>query len=176
MTTTELIKLLKKYEHGGAIGRPREVMFEISDKIICTDGIEVIGTGDGLLTELFLSLPEAESLLEAHDKRTETHSCDCVSRQDAIDALKDAKNHAFNSFYDGLIKARKIIAKLPSVQPDRNTGKWARISIDKYIQHAQAWYRCSECGGEFIGQFNYCGNCGAKMVGGEQDDIRQSVD
>lgn len=60
MTTTELIELLKKHERGGATGRPREVMFEVDDRIIDTDGIEVIGTGDGLITELYLSLPDAK--------------------------------------------------------------------------------------------------------------------
>ena len=60
MTTTELIELLKKYERGGATGRPREVMFEVDDRIIDTDGIEVIGSGDGLITELYLSLPSAQ--------------------------------------------------------------------------------------------------------------------
>ena len=43
---------------------------------------------------------------------------DLISRQVAIDALRDAENHAFNSFYKGLAKAHKIIADLPSVQPD----------------------------------------------------------
>lgn len=43
---------------------------------------------------------------------------DLISRQAAIDALRDAENHAFNSYYQGLIKARKIIADLPSAQPD----------------------------------------------------------
>lgn len=60
MTTTELIKLLKKYELGGATDRPREVMFQINNKIVGTDDIEVVGTGDGFVTELFLSLPSAE--------------------------------------------------------------------------------------------------------------------
>ena len=60
MTTTELIELLKKHERGGATGRPREVMFEVDDRIIDTDGIEVTGSGDGLITELYLSLPSAE--------------------------------------------------------------------------------------------------------------------
>lgn len=60
MTTTELIELLKKYERGGATGRPREVMFEVGDRIIDTYGIEVIGAGDGLISELYLSLPDAE--------------------------------------------------------------------------------------------------------------------
>ena len=60
MTTTELIELLKKYERGGATGRPREVMFEVDDRIIDTDGIEVTGSGDGLISELYLSLPSAQ--------------------------------------------------------------------------------------------------------------------
>ena len=39
-----------------------------------------------------------------------------ISRQAAIYALRDAENHAFNSFYKGLEKAHKIIADLPSVK------------------------------------------------------------
>ena len=42
---------------------------------------------------------------------------DLISRQMAIDALRDAENHAFNSYYQGLIKAHKIIADLPPAQP-----------------------------------------------------------
>ena len=60
MTTTELIELLKKHERGGATGRPREVMFEVDGRIIDTDGIEVTGSGDGLISELYLSLPSAQ--------------------------------------------------------------------------------------------------------------------
>ena len=60
MTTTELIELLKKHERGGATGRPREVMFEVGDRIIDTDGVEVTGSGDGLISELYLSLPSAQ--------------------------------------------------------------------------------------------------------------------
>lgn len=60
MTTTELIALLRENEFGGASGRPREVSFCVGDRIISTDGIEVTGSGDGLITELDLSLPDAE--------------------------------------------------------------------------------------------------------------------
>ena len=35
---------------------------------------------------------------------------DLISRQAAIEALRDAENHAFHSYYQGLIKAHKIIA------------------------------------------------------------------
>ena len=43
---------------------------------------------------------------------------DTIERQAAIDALRDAENHAFNSYYQGLKKAHKIIADLPSAQPE----------------------------------------------------------
>ena len=49
----------------------------------------------------------------------------------------------------------------------RPTGEWIRVSIDKYVQHAMAFYRCSECGNDIIGEHNYCPNCGAKMNNGE---------
>lgn len=60
MTTTEMISLLRQNEHGGASGRPREVYFDIGDRCINTDGIEVTGSGDGLFAELYLSLPCAD--------------------------------------------------------------------------------------------------------------------
>ena len=43
---------------------------------------------------------------------------DLISRQIAIDELRKAENHAFNGFYKGLVKAHKIIAKMPSAQPE----------------------------------------------------------
>ena len=42
-------------------------------------------------------------------------------------------------------------------------GRWKRVSMDKYVQHAMAYYRCSECGKDIIGTHNYCPSCGAKM-------------
>lgn len=56
---------------------------------------------------------------------------------------------------------------LPSVKPAQKVGKWKRVSIDKYVQHASAFYRCSECGKDHIGMTNFCSNCGAKMEEGE---------
>ena len=43
---------------------------------------------------------------------------DTIERQAAINALRDAENHAFSSYYQGLKKAHKIIAGLPSAQPE----------------------------------------------------------
>lgn len=42
-------------------------------------------------------------------------------------------------------------------------GRWKRISRDLYVQHAMAYYECSECGKKMIGTHNYCPNCGANM-------------
>lgn len=43
---------------------------------------------------------------------------DLISRQAVIDELREAENHAFNSFYKGLVKAHKIIANIPSAQTE----------------------------------------------------------
>ena len=78
---------------------------------------------------------------------------DCISRQAAIDAVENCEPG----------EEPFAIKSLPSAQSERKAGRWTRISIDRYTQHAQAWYRCSECQGEFIGKWNYCPNCGAEM-------------
>ena len=54
---------------------------------------------------------------ETHDKRTETHVCDCISRQAAIDAIQKW------GLIDGLSEGQaiEILAdeeKVPSAQPD----------------------------------------------------------
>ncbi len=60
MTTTELINLLKKYEHGGVTGRPRNVYICADNKIYSMNPVG-ISTGDGICgAELFLSLEEGD--------------------------------------------------------------------------------------------------------------------
>lgn len=83
---------------------------------------------------------------------------DLISRQAAIEELRDAENHAFNSYYKGLLKAHHIIADLPSIQIEQKPGRWidAREQCGKFM--------CSNC--QFLcctNQYNYCPNCGAKM-------------
>ena len=60
MTTTELIALLKKNEFGGATGRPREISFRFRDMMIADPDIEVVGTGDGLITDIELELVQED--------------------------------------------------------------------------------------------------------------------
>ena len=86
--------------------------------------------------------------------------------------IRNLRNRHFGAYYcktkeEALTKWAKWADKDErnlTMKPERK-GKWIRISIDKYTQHAQAWYRCSVCGAEFIGEFNYCGHCGASMRG-----------
>lgn len=56
---------------------------------------------------------------------------------------------------------------IEALKQEPKTGYWKRISIDKYVQHAQYYYRCSECGEDVIGEHNYCHNCGARMAESE---------
>ena len=103
------------------------------------------------------------------DKGYEQGCDDCISREAAIDALRDAENHAFNSYYKGLIAAHKIIANLPSVTltPKPKTGKW----IEEDVFDGELVYRCSKCGEPFWlesgtpkdNEYNFCPKCGAKM-------------
>lgn len=57
MTTTELIEFLQKHQYGGATGRPREVYICVGDEIYDTE-IADYSTGDGLVTELYITLAE----------------------------------------------------------------------------------------------------------------------
>ena len=52
------------------------------------------------------------------------YSVEYIEKQSAIEAIRKAENHAFNSFYNGLVKAHKIVADLPSadVVPICQTG------------------------------------------------------
>lgn len=54
MTTTELIKMLKRHEFGGASGRPREISLCIDDEFIPVPDIILDSVGDGLFTEICL--------------------------------------------------------------------------------------------------------------------------
>lgn len=101
---------------------------------------------------------------------------DLISREVAIDALRNAENHAFNTYYKGLVHAHKIIAKLPSVMPQPKMGRWI-IKDGKEqgydIGGVKTWYIqivCDKCG--FIktaieghtGHYKYCPNCGQPKI------------
>ena len=175
MTTTELIELLKKYERGGATGHPREVMFEVDGRIIDTDDIEVIAAGDGLISELYLSLPSARSEIA---KGINVLSKDYISRQVAID-LCDKVIERDKSGENVVVEAMKAwkacMLGLPSKQPEwkRDKGEWIidpfQIRVDKHV--------CSKCrhlapaiitGSRLVGDVSPSGDTGGHWVYDEE--------
>ena len=88
-------------------------------------------------------------------KSLEQEPCeDAISRQVVLDMMQIRM---------GEKELYKAVYELPPVTPQPKIGHWKRISIDKYVQHAMAYYKCSVCNKDIIGTHNYCPNCGAKM-------------
>ena len=107
------------------------------------------------------SMPSAQP--ETHEKRTETHACDLINRQVAIDAVVSAMiDGADAELVEGVMEL------LPSAQPQQKKGHW--IGIDDYPY--ESW-ECDQCGCvyEKIPSWtpNFCPSCGADMRG-ESDE------
>ena len=80
-------------------------------------------------------IPSAQP--ETHEERTETHACDCISRQAAIDAIlavtgnssvrelyEHVQEHGLSDMWSGGVNAAiDIIIAVPSVQPEQ-TNSW----------------------------------------------------
>ena len=106
---------------------------------------------DEVETAIHMAINALTAQPETHEKRTETHACDCISRQAAIDAL------------DCINGVEEVLRALPSAQPQR-TGRW---------RHYEGWLTCSKCGAEYYDDIiEYCGDnvprfcpdCGASMT------------
>lgn len=89
---------------------------------------------------------------------------DLISRQDVIDACTDRH---------GICIAKQRLLELPSVQPEREKGKWLKAGTRMGIP----LFECSlcECGDEVptvMGKpsYNFCPYCGADMRGCDSDD------
>jgi len=74
---------------------------------------------------------------------------DCISRQEAIRIAEQGQ-------IQGYVWQFKKLCTLPSVEPERKTGKW-------HVEGFNVW--CTSCGfhPKAIEVFDYCPNCGAKM-------------
>ena len=108
------------------------------------DGAHMGGLRDAVFA--IVNAPSAQP--ERTDKHTETHACDCISRQAAIDLLKQMRKDGNMIPWEGKdVFAR--IRKLPSAQPDiircRNC-KFA--SGDSRI--------CMQFGHSPIGELDFC--------------------
>lgn len=110
-----------------------------------------------------------KALSETHDKRIETHECDYISRQAAIDALGEepevrSDNDQYDQYDLGLNNQWwddvNAIKALTPEQPEQQKGKW----IDDTYCSICGWANEVESG--FIGSvkgFNFCPNCGKGM-------------
>ena len=95
---------------------------------------------------------------------------DYISRQAAIDAVMDTEPIALRDGDNKIFTVQSTsdvvdaLEALPSAQPERKKGRW----IDKTSGYAFN-YECSNCGYtvhyQFIDEYNFCPNCGAKMDG-----------
>ena len=95
------------------------------------------------------------------EKRTETHACDLISRQAAIDAIEKMNIPEDMCVFEIVSHIELEIATLPSAQPERKKGKWIQTNplgrSDNIV--------CDQCGHDSIAEFIYCPNCGADMRG-----------
>ena len=113
-------------------------------------------------------LPSAQP--ETHDKRTETHACDLINRQQAIDAICKACSltsdyHKCDGYPEESTWCEELVAlrALSSVQPERKKGKW--IYHSNWEADGECGYECSECGMGSDVDYGYCMRCGARMDG-----------
>ena len=83
-----------------------------------------------------------------------------MTREEAIEWFKGS------AFYSKDHEPFNMAIKALEQEP--KTGHWKRISMDLYVQHATAYYQCSECGEKVIGEHNYCQFCGARMESEEK--------
>ena len=99
-----------------------------------------------------LDLPSAQP--ETHEKRTETHACDFISRQDAINAINHELRCGAVIDQCGLETAHDLIEDLPSAQPEI-------IFCRDCIYQKESWcgIKYCEANGDHIGKdYDYCSN------------------
>ena len=89
---------------------------------------------------------------------------DAINRASAINAVSEALEHVF---VENENVAKKIINKIPSVNPLPKTGHWTRELIrNEKGGCIGAKMICSECGkdNKHDEYMNYCPNCGCRMI------------
>ena len=97
---------------------------------------------------------------ETHDKRTEKHACDCISRQAAIDATWFEPS--YTDPLNVLTEVRDRLKALPSAQPERRKGRWRKGGCEC------GYYWAKDAPISSVP--NFCPQCGADMrIRGEQN-------
>ena len=107
-----------------------------------------------------MSLPSAEPEKRT-GKRTETHACDCIERQAAIEAIACAiwhyPNLSFLSDYDHAHElAEDALKRLPPAEPEEV------IPHRNYKYFSDYWCECGNHLGKKY-EVTYCSDCGRKV-------------
>lgn len=131
----------------------RQEAIDAVENIDCSDGVGISAlkceaVDDGVTA--IKALPSAQP--ETHEERTETHACDCISRQAAIDALEEERYPCESDYDEGYLsmldKAIWIMQEwLPSAQPDMSeySDKLWKAAYERGRAEAQQrWIPCSE--------------------------------
>ena len=111
--------------------------------------------GDGMngLRSVFMN----ETLQPEINRSEIPNNSDTISRQQAIDALKEK---VFRNLTDEFYGAMQVLDELPSAQPERKTGHW--------ILDRSGAYCCSKCMEPCAGYVmmkprdRYCKMCGSR--------------
>lgn len=144
----------------------RQAAIEALDKHI--DTFDAIDTNYlcGLRTAMSIlkEMPSAQP--ETHDKRTETHECDLIGRQEAIDIVRNRVKR----FTTACVLAVTEIEKLPSAQPERDIPVKPIETTDKAWGIPKRQAVCPKCDyylghvaflGDYKGKrVTYCETCG----------------
>ncbi len=126
---------------------------------------ELVAATIGAFADRIKTLPSAQPE-ERTDKHTETHACDSISRQAAIDAVRqycidnlieDCDYHSNGIEYE--------LNNLPSAEPERKKGKWIDYTEDGYVE-CPFCHSATNCDGNKA-ELHFCFWCGADMRGGE---------
>ena len=156
----------------------RQAAIEAIDKIFPADPMrndytQGITCGAALAEEYIKQLPPAQA--DSKEMSSTHKALDCISRQDAIDALekvvelypwrvpgdRDSYSKYNEAWNDALDRAESEIEALPSAQSERKKGKWINVRHDNIAE-------CDQCGITGRAWMNFCFDCGADMREGAE--------
>ena len=88
-----------------------------------------------------------------------------INREDAYRYLSRYYHH---STYVQSLYLREVLDGIPAADVvGRKTGKWI-LPNNEVAVYLNEWI-CSACNNLIDGKHNYCPNCGAQMIGGDDD-------
>lgn len=96
-------------------------------------------------------------VLELGEERTETHECDCISRQAAIDTV-----FKFLGKREIARTIQTALWILPSAQPEKETAK--RVLWTGWKGTRDTRYKCPNCKKPVKNDDVYCHRCGQKLM------------